>query len=113
MSTRCATSVCRIERLPGGPSGTARQLIVKLASFIDAPQARCTGTTLTEVFMTDNVFHATLIALFLALVGAPAVSYRGSMRAAERMATHRADACRTIASAKRGATHEADRFSCS
>ncbi|HEY9067570.1 MAG TPA: hypothetical protein VIO33_21485 [Burkholderiaceae bacterium] len=63
--------------------------------------------------MTDNVLHAALVALFLALVCVTTVSYPSGVLADERMAIHRGDACRAGASAKLRAPLEGDHSSCS
>lgn len=63
--------------------------------------------------MTDNVFHATLIALFVALAGGSAASYRDSMLAADRLAARRAEACRIAASTEATASNDGERRACS
>ena len=63
--------------------------------------------------MTDNLFHATLIALFVALAGSSAESYRDSMLAADRLAARRAEACRAAAPAEPAAAPDSDRRACS
>lgn len=63
--------------------------------------------------MSENILHAALLALFLALVCATGVSYRGSVLAAERMAAHRTDACRAILTTEDRTTRETAHSSCS
>ena len=63
--------------------------------------------------MTDNVLHAALTVLLLALVCVTSLSYRSSVLADERLTAQRAGACRVLSSAQDPTPHEAAHSACS
>jgi hypothetical protein len=65
--------------------------------------------------MNDNVLHAVMLTLLVALACATTTgSFRGPARPDEQVAAHRSHACHAISLTEhRTTTHEADHSSCS
>ena len=64
--------------------------------------------------MTDNVLHAALLALLVALVCVTTTgTFRSPVQTDEHVAAHRSRACHAISSTEHRSTHEADHSSCS
>ena len=64
--------------------------------------------------MNDNVLHAALLTLLVALVCVTTTgSFRSPALSEEQLAAHRSHACRAISSTDHRITHEADHSSCS